>query len=187
MDLQSLRQQGWCKLAIDDAPFAQGHFPTPSGKVEFYSQRLADQGLDPLPDYLAPYESAESTPELAARYPLAMISPPARNFLNSSFVNVQSLRSIEGEQTCVMHPDDAFERKLVEGDLVSIHNDRGSLHARLHISDRTRQGLVVGFGIWWQKLTLNGNNVNAVTHQRLTDLGRAASFYDCLVEVSRPD
>ena len=187
IDLQSLRQQGWCKLAIEEAPFANGHFPTPSGKVEFYSQRLADQGLDPLPDYLAPYESAESTPELAARYPLAMISPPARNFLNSSFVNVQSLRSIEGEQTCVMHPDDAKLRELVEGDLVSIHNDRGSLHAKLHISDRTRQGLVVGFGIWWQKLTLGGNNVNAVTHQRLTDLGRAASFYDCLVEVSRLD
>ena len=187
IDFQALRQQGWCKLAIDDAPFAQGHFPTPSGKVEFYSQRLADQGLDPLPDYLAPYESVESAPELAARYPLAMISPPARNFLNSSFVNVQSLRSIEGEQTCVMHPHDALDRNLVDGGLVKIHNDRGSLHARLHISDRTRQGLIVGFGIWWQKLTLNGNNVNAVTHQMLTDLGRAASFYDCLVEVSRLD
>jgi anaerobic selenocysteine-containing dehydrogenase len=114
-----------------------------------------------------------------------MISPPARNFLNSSFVNVQSLRSIEGEQTCVMHPDDAKQRKLHEGERVSIHNDRGSLQATLHISDRTRPGLVVGFGIWWHKFTSGGNNVNAVTHQRLTDLGRAASFYDCLVEVSQ--
>jgi anaerobic selenocysteine-containing dehydrogenase len=86
-----------------------------------------------------------------------------------------------------MHPHDALGRNLVDGDLVKIHNDRGSLHARLHISDRTRQGLIVGFGIWWQKLTLNGSNVNAVTHQMLTDLGRAASFYDCLVEVSRLD
>ncbi|NDG26334.1 MAG: molybdopterin oxidoreductase family protein, partial [Proteobacteria bacterium] len=112
------------------------------------------------------------------------ISPPARNFLNSSFVNVQSLRSIEGEQACVMHPDDARQRKLLEGDLVSVHNDRGAFQAILHISDRTRPGLVVGFGIWWHKLAVGGNNVNAVTHQRLTDLGRAASFYDCLVEVS---
>ncbi|NBO95904.1 MAG: molybdopterin oxidoreductase family protein [Betaproteobacteria bacterium] len=184
VSLQALRQQGWHKLAINDAPFAEGNFPTPSGKVEFFSKRLADQGLDPLPDYLPPYESVETAPELASRFPLAMISPPARNFLNSSFVNVQSLRSIEGEQACVMHPDDARQRKLLEGDLVSVHNDRGAFQAILHISDRTRPGLVVGFGIWWHKLAVGGNNVNAVTHQRLTDLGRAASFYDCLVEVS---
>ncbi|NDA55002.1 MAG: molybdopterin oxidoreductase family protein, partial [Betaproteobacteria bacterium] len=134
---------------------------------------------------LPPYESAESAPELAAKYPLAMISPPARNFLNSSFVNVQSLRSMEGEQTCLMHPDDARLRGLNHDEMVRIYNDRGSLDARLMISERTRQGLVVAFGIWWHKLTAGGNNVNAVTHQQLTDLGRAASFYDCLVEVSK--
>jgi len=183
--LQTIRDAGWLKLAVDDAPFAHGNFPTPSGKVEFYSERLASQGLDPLPDYLPPYESAESAPELAAKYPLAMISPPARNFLNSSFVNVQSLRSMEGEQTCLMHPDDARLRGLNHDEMVRIYNDRGSLDARLMISERTRQGLVVAFGIWWHKLTAGGNNVNAVTHQQLTDLGRAASFYDCLVEVSK--
>jgi anaerobic selenocysteine-containing dehydrogenase len=62
-----------------------GGFPTPSGKCEFYSASMAADGLDPLPAYIAPYESVASNPELAKRYPLAMISPPARNFLNSTF------------------------------------------------------------------------------------------------------
>jgi len=185
INLQRLRELGWHKLHVKDAPFSEGGFPTPSGKVEFFSSRLAEQGLDPLPDYLPPYECHETAPELAAKYPLAMISPPARNFLNSTFVNVQSLRSIEGEQSCVMHPEDAQARDLRDGDMVCIYNDRGSLEARLSVSERTRVGLVVGFGIWWHKLATGGNNVNAVTHQRLTDLGRAASFYDCLVQVSR--
>lgn len=183
--LATLRAQGWVKLAVPDAPFAQGNFPTPSGKVEFHSARLEALGLDPLPNHLPPYESADHDPALAARYPLSMISPPARHFLNSSFVNVESLRAAEGEQRCLLHPHDAAARALVEGDLVRIHNDRGSLQARLVVSDRTRMGLVVAFGIWWHKLTRGGNNVNAVTHQRLTDLGRAAAFYDCLVEVSK--
>ena len=187
LKLQRLRELGWYKLKIDPAPFARGGFPTPSGKVEFFSNRLAEQGLDPLPDYLPPYECRESSPELAAKYPLAMISPPARNFLNSSFVNVQSLRSIEGEQSCVMHPFDAAQRGLDNGEMIRIYNDRGSLAARLVISDRTREGLVVGFGIWWHKLSFGGQNVNAVTHQKLTDLGRAASFYDCLVEIQRAE
>lgn len=184
-DLATLQRQGWVKLVLPEAPFATGNFPTPSGKVEFSSARLEALGHDPLPDYLPPYESAEHDPALAARYPLAMISPPARHFLNSSFVNVESLRAAEGEQRCLLHPEDAKARDLSEGELVRIHNDRGELHARLLVSERTRKGLVVAFGIWWHKLTPSGNNVNAVTHQRLTDLGRAASFYDCLVEVAK--
>ena len=100
----TLKQTGWAKLNLPDAPFAEGGFRTPSGKCEFFSERLAQQGLDPLPDYLPPYESADGSPELAARYPLAMISPPARNFLNSTFVNVESLRSTEGEPHLDIHP-----------------------------------------------------------------------------------
>ncbi|HVL57472.1 MAG TPA: molybdopterin-dependent oxidoreductase, partial [Burkholderiaceae bacterium] len=88
--LAALRRAGWAKLEVAAAAFADGGFPTPSGKVEFASERLAASGLDPLPDYLPPRESAASDPALAARFPLAMISPPARNFLNSTFVNVAS-------------------------------------------------------------------------------------------------
>ncbi|MGF6974504.1 anaerobic selenocysteine-containing dehydrogenase [Paraburkholderia sp. JPY465] len=107
VDWPLLKQAGWARLNLPDAPFAGGGFRTPSGKCEFYSERLAQQGLDPLPDYLPPYESADGSPELAARYPLAMISPPARNFLNSTFVNIESLRATEGEPHLDIHPADA--------------------------------------------------------------------------------
>jgi anaerobic selenocysteine-containing dehydrogenase len=162
-----------------------GGFRTPSGKCEFYSDRLAQQGLDPLPDYLAPYESADGSPELAARYPLAMISPPARNFLNSTFVNIESLRSTEGEPHLDIHPSDAHTRNIVDGNQVRIFNDRGSMQARARVTDKAREGLVVGLSIWWKKLAPDGRNANQVTSQALTDLGGSATFYDCLVEVER--
>ncbi|MBP6277165.1 MAG: molybdopterin-dependent oxidoreductase, partial [Limnohabitans sp.] len=105
-DFEQLLEHGFASLPVPDAPFAQGGFPTPSGRCEFFSQRLADQGLDGLPDHLPNYELAVP----GGRYPLAMISPPARNFLNSTFVNVQSLRDIETEPVLEMHPQDAEAR-----------------------------------------------------------------------------
>jgi anaerobic selenocysteine-containing dehydrogenase len=181
----TLKTAGWAQLKLADAPFAKGGFRTPSGKCEFYSERLKDQGLDPLPDYIAPYESHDGAPELAARFPLAMISPPARNFLNSSFVNVESLRSTEGEPHLDIHPADADARRIVNGDTVRIFNDRGSMQARARVTERAREGVVVGLSIWWKKLAPDGRNANQVTSQALTDLGGSATFYDCLVEVER--
>ncbi|AOJ97587.1 molybdopterin-containing oxidoreductase family protein [Burkholderia vietnamiensis] len=184
-DWNTLKHAGWVKLKLADAPFANGGFRTPSGKCEFHSARLEQMGLDPVPDYLPPYESAEASPELAARYPLAMISPPARHFLNSTFVNVESLRSTEGEPHLDIHPADAESRGIGDGDTVRIFNDRGSMQAVARVTDRARAGLVVGLSIWWKKLSADGRNANEVTSQALTDLGNSATFYDCLVEVER--
>jgi anaerobic selenocysteine-containing dehydrogenase len=184
-DWETLKQTGWIKLKLPDAPFAEGGFRTPSGKCEFYSARLAQMGMEPVPDYLPPYESAEASPELAARYPLAMISPPARHFLNSTFVNVDSLRGTEGEPHLDIHPADAQPRGISDGDVVRIFNDRGTMQARARVTDRARAGLVVGLSIWWKKLSPDGRNANEVTSQALTDLGQSATFYDCLVEVAR--
>ncbi len=181
----TLKENAWIKLDIADAPFANGGFRTPTGKCEFYSEALAQAGMDPLPDYLPPYESADHAPELAARYPLAMISPPARNFLNSTFVNVESLRATEGEPHVDLNPADAATRNIADGDQVRIFNDRGSMSARARVSERAREGLVVGLSIWWKKLAPDGRNANEVTSQALTDLGGSATFYDCLVEVER--
>ncbi|MDR5780398.1 molybdopterin oxidoreductase family protein [Caballeronia sp. LZ065] len=180
---ESLKQTGWLKLRLDDAPLANGGFRTPSGKCEFYSERLKQEGLDPLPDYLPPYESADGSPELHTRYPLSMISPPARNFLNSSFVNIESLRASEREPHLDLHPADAAARDIADGALVRIFNDRGSMQARARVTERAREGVVVGLSIWWKKLSPDGRNANEVTSQALTDLGRSATFYDCLVEV----
>ncbi|CAN7167545.1 molybdopterin-containing oxidoreductase family protein [Massilia sp. LjRoot122] len=184
-DWESLKQKGWQKLNMPEAPFAEGGFPTPSGKCEFYSSSMARDGLDPVPAYIPPYESAASNPELASKYPLAMISPPARNFLNSSFVNVQSLRATEGEPHLDMHPNDAARRGIAHGDMARIYNDRGSFVARARVTDKAREGLVVGLSIWWKKLASDGKNANEVTSQRLTDMGRAPTFYDTLVQVEK--
>ena len=184
-DWESLKRKGWQKLDVPDAPFAYGNFPTPSGKCEFYSASMLADGLDPLPTYIPNYESAASAPDLAAKYPLAMISPPARNFLNSTFVNVQSLRATEGEPQLDMHPDDAAARAINHGDKVRIFNDRGSFVCKARVTPKARPGLVVGLSIWWKKLASDGRNANEVTSQRLTDMGRAPTFYDTLVQVEK--
>jgi anaerobic selenocysteine-containing dehydrogenase len=184
-DWDALKQKGWSRLAMPAAPFAQGGFKTPSGKCEFYSAAMAADGLDPLPTHIPPYESKASNPALAAKYPLAMISPPARNFLNSTFVNVKSLRASEGEPHLDMHPDDCASRGIVHGEMVRIFNDRGSFVAKARVTAKARPGLVVGLSVWWKKLASDGKNANEVTSQRLTDMGRAPTFYDLLVEVEK--
>lgn len=185
-NMEELFAQGFTHLKsadgqpLPDAPFAEGGFPSPSGKCEFYSQRLADMGQDGLPDYIANYE----LPQANAEFPLAMISPPARNFLNSSFVNLQSLRDIETEPVLEMHPEDAQTRGIQDGDVIRVFNQRGTYHCKAQLNDRARPGVVNGLGIWWRKLGLNGTNVNELTSQNLTDIGRAPVFYDCCVEVA---
>jgi len=183
VDFDRLLAQGFAPLALPEAPFAEGGFPTPSGRCEFFSERLAAQGLDGLPDHVPNHEPAGSS----AQFPLAMISPPARNFLNSTFVNVKSLRAIEGEPLLEIHADDAAARGIAHGTLVRVFNQRGEHRCRAEVSRRARPGVVNGLGVWWRKLGLDGTNVNQLTSQRLTDLGRGPTFYDCLVEVERAE
>ena len=180
IDFEALLAQGFVALNVPAAPVAPGAFPTPSGRCEFVSERLAAQGLDPLPNHIPNYE----VPTAGDRYPLAMISPPARNFLNSTFVNVESLRAIEKEPLVEISLMDAAARGISTGDTVKVFNDRGEYHCKADVSARARPGVVNGLGIWWRKMGLNGTNVNEVTSQLLTDLGRAPVFYDCQVEVA---
>ncbi len=187
LDWDLLKAEGWQRLNVPTpfAPFAEGNFPTPSGKCEFYSETLARQGVDPLPTYIPPRESVASNPMLAHRYPLAMISPPARNALNSSFANLPVFAENEATPRLEIHPDDARARGIASGDPVRVFNDRGALALTARVTERARRGVVVALSIWWRKLSPDGTNANMVTGQALTDLGRAATFYDCLVEVAR--
>ena len=180
VDFNELLAKGFASLKLPEAPFAEGQFHTPSGKCEFFSQRLVDQGLDGLPDHVANFETAGTSND----FPLAMISPPARNFLNSTFVNVTSLRNIELEPVLEIHPDDAAPRGIITGAVLKVFNQRGSYSVRAEVSARARPGVVNGLGIWWRKLSLGGTNVNQLTSQHLTDMGRGPVFYDCLVEVT---
>ncbi len=181
IDFQELLGKGFATLKLRDAPFADGHFPTASGQCEFFSARLAAQGQDGLPDHVPNHEAPGSSKE----FPLAMISPPARNFLNSSFVNVKSLRDMEGEPLLEINALDAAARGIGSGDIVRVFNPRGSYLVKVQVSARARPGVVNGLGVWWRKLGLDGSNVNQLTSQRLTDLGHGPVFYDCLVQVQR--
>jgi anaerobic selenocysteine-containing dehydrogenase len=184
--LERLRREGPIRLNLprDYAPFAAGCFGTPSGKCELYSPGMATRGLDPLPVYTPPHEDPQTRPDLAERFPLQMISPPVPAFLNSTFVNIESLRKMAGEPTVEIHPDDAAPRAISAGDWVRIFNDRGSFQARAVVADSVKPGVVVSQSIWWNKYTKDGVNCNTTTSSRLTDLGGGATFFDNLVEVA---
>ncbi|MGH7649159.1 MAG: molybdopterin-containing oxidoreductase family protein, partial [Gemmatimonadaceae bacterium] len=185
----ALVERGWMRLNVPHPylPFAEGKFLTPSGKCEFVSERLAAMGLDPVPTYTPPYESPERAPELAQRFPLTLISSPAHQFLNSTFVNIDSLRRSAREPELVIHPDDAAPRGIVPGARVVIHNDRGEFLAVARVEDSVRHGTVWAPSVWWGKFTADGRNANHTTSQRETDLGHGPVFYDNLVEVTPAD
>src|SRR5258706_4819240 len=187
IEWESLKAKGWQRLNVPErfAPFAQGNFGTPSGKCEFYSETAKSMGMDPLPAYIPPRESAQSNPVLAKKYPLAIISPPNRQFLTSSFANMPFAIAEAKEPSLEIHPADAAARSIRDGDAVRIFNDRGSLTARARVSDSAREGVVVALSVWWRKLTADRRNANELTAQALTDIGRGATFYDCLVDVGR--
>jgi anaerobic selenocysteine-containing dehydrogenase len=181
-----LRREGAVRLNLprDYAPFATGGFGTPSGKCELYSARMAQLGLDPLPTYTPPHEDPLTRPDLAARFPLQLLTPPEPSFLNSTFVNIDALRRAAGEPTVRIHPHDAAARGIKDGMVVQVFNDRGSFSARAILSDGVKEGVVVSQGVWWNKYAADGVNCNTTTSTRLTDLGAAATFFDNLVEVS---
>lgn len=185
--LERLRREGWMRLNVPEhfTPFAEGNFPTPSGKCELYSENLEAKGLEPVPDFIPPHESNESTPELAARFPLALISPAAHAFLNSSFANLSKQLRQEHHPFIEIHPEDARERGILDGDRVRAFNERGATELRAVVSTRARRGVVVSPSVWWNKLSPGGTNINQLTSQSLTDMGGGATFYDALVEIER--
>ena len=181
----ALLERGWMRLNVPTPylPFEHGQFTTPSGKCEFYSERLADMGFDPLPTYIPPYESVERDPALVARYPLTLISSPAHTFLNTTFGNVPSLRRQAKEPEVLLHPADAERRAIAVGAMVTVRNDRGAFLARARVEQSIREGVVWAPSIWWGKLAADGANANQTTSQRETDLGHGPVFYDNQVEV----
>jgi anaerobic selenocysteine-containing dehydrogenase len=185
--LERLKQEGWVRLNFPEefAPYAEGGFRSPSGKCEFYSERLERMGIDAVPNYIPPRESIEVAPELAARFPLQLLSPPARGFLNSTFANLPSFLRQEKKPHLDLCAKDAAERGIVDGEMVRVFNDRGEVHLTARISDRVKSGVAVALSIWWNKLSPGHRNVNQTSSQKLTDIGEGATFYDNLVQVEK--
>jgi anaerobic selenocysteine-containing dehydrogenase len=182
---EELAVRGWARVNLPRpyTPFARGA-PTPSGKVEFYSERLARQGLPALPTYI-PLAEGPANRELAARWPLQCLVPPNRFFLNSSFSQSALLRRRQGTPTVMIAPQDAGRRGIVDGDAVRVESPRGAARLTARVTDATRPGVVVIEGIWWHRFHPDGRGVNVLTSDRVTDLGGGPAFHSNLVEVSR--
>jgi anaerobic selenocysteine-containing dehydrogenase len=167
-------------------PYVTGPLPTPSGKIEFDSQTLAAQGQDGLPAFVPAVESRFG--EMAKRLPLEFLSRKADNYMNSTFAHLEGHRKMEARtsQRLEMHPADATARGVRDGDGVRIWNDRGALRLTALLNPNLPLGVVAG-KLDWAKLSGDRANVNALTSERLTDLGAGATFYSTLVEVSREE
>lgn len=204
-DLATLKREGFVHLSIggadDRAPHRDGNFPTPSGKCEFESsiaaqgnfvagpfrQMYADaQGgepLDALPDYVPPRESPQTSPDLARRYPLSLVSPKSHGFLNSCYANIDAKIRAQGDQFVLIHADDARARGLRDGDRVRTFNDRGAFDAVAIVTDDVNPGVVVATLGYWRQL--NRGTVNVVSSAEFADMGHAPTFSDNLVQVAR--
>jgi anaerobic selenocysteine-containing dehydrogenase len=185
--LDDLREKGHIPVALHREgflPFTEGTLPTPSGKIEFYSEVLAAQGSDPLPAFIPATESRWS--EAAKQYPLEFLPRKADNYMNSTFANLDGHRKMQSKTNnkLEMHPEDAKARNISNGDTVRIWNDRGSIELTALVDGTVPAG-VVAASLDWAKLSPGGANINALTSERLTDLGAAATFYSTLVEVER--
>jgi anaerobic selenocysteine-containing dehydrogenase len=175
----------------DFLPFASADwFRTPSGKAELYSEALAAQGLDPLPQYVPPTESRHAP--LAERFPLELLARKADNFMNSTFAGQPGHRAMEAKHagTLELHADDACARGIVDGDRVEVFNDRGKILLRAKVHGPGNGAVPAGVAashLGWNKLSSDGQGINALTGETLTDLGGGPTFYSTLVEVRKAD
>ncbi|HZO88430.1 MAG TPA: molybdopterin oxidoreductase family protein [Chthonomonadaceae bacterium] len=186
-----LREHGFAKLKTPTSPYvpyAEGTgFKTVSGKIEIYSEQAAKDGYDPLPNYAPPAESAEADPELAAEFPINLLSPAAHHFLNSSFANLTSLQKGEKEPRIWIHPQDAAERGVRDGDWLRVWNRRGQVRLKAVLSDKVKPGVAWSPSLWWHRDSPEGGNVNALTSDRLTDMGGGSTFHTNLVQFARAE
>jgi anaerobic selenocysteine-containing dehydrogenase len=184
VSFEELRERTYARttgVAVGSAPFADGGFPTPDRRARLLDPELEQHGVDALVGYTPPLEAAD--PELASRFPLVLIAPAGRFFLNSTFASQPWHASKMGPPRVHLHPHDAAARGLVDGSPVRVHNDRGAFFASVAVDDATRPGLAFTYKAYWARLSPGRTNVNAVTAVRDADLGGGATFHDTRVEV----
>ncbi|SMF15167.1 Anaerobic selenocysteine-containing dehydrogenase [Paenibacillus barengoltzii] len=185
--LEKLKEQRFVKLNMEPQQTWLDHLPTPSRKIELYSATMERAGLPPLPTYVPLVEGydGERRPGKDTPYPLMFISPPNHNFLNSTFGNVEKLKALEKGPVLQIHPDDAAARGIADGDEVTVWNDRGSYDVTASVTDKMLPGTVVSQGLWWQQEDGKRTRANALTPDRIADMGGGAVFFSTVVDVKR--
>lgn len=185
--LEKLQEQRFVKLNMEHQKDYLDNLKTPSGKIELYSAAMERAGLPPLPTYVPLQEGydGERRPGEGDAYPLMFISPPNHSFLNSTFGNVEKLTALEKSPLLQIHPQDAAERGIEDGDEVTVWNDRGSYRVKTSVTDKMLPGIVVSQGLWWEQEDGRRTRANALTPDRLADLGGGAVFFSTVVNVKR--
>lgn len=184
--LARLKAEGWVRLNYPEpfVPFQEG-FLTPSKRLEFFSERMQADGLDPLPGFVEPYESFQQRSDLPQRYPLVLIAGASHYFLNSMFGNIPKQVNLQGPLRVLVHPEDAALRNLRDDDPVRVFNDRGSFPAVITISGDVRHGVVATTKGYWPMYRNGSPNVNVTTAERDSDMGGGAVFHDNRVELEK--
>ncbi len=161
-----------------DIAFSDDVFPTPSGKIEFYSEAIRrDWGIDPLPVYVEPLESKFSAAELFKRYPLQLMTPHAKDKINS-----QRFSAEQREAPVEIHPADAASRGIKSGDLVRVYNDRGEVFLLADVAEKMKPGTICTFFGEWGECK---RAINVLNEDRETDIGHGTCYYNCLVQVEK--
>jgi len=205
VDMAYFRKHGYYHLNVGDpatrTPHAEGNFPTPSGKCEFYSETAATVGnfvappfrqmyeamqggeaLDPLPGFVAANERPETNPSQAAHYPLNIVTPKSHGFLNSQYANEEGRLNAQGQQSVLINPGDASSRSIGEGALVQVFNDRGIFHGQAKVTEDVPPGMIVASLGYWHSLNRDGA-VNVISSSKYGGMGHSPTFSDNLVEV----
>jgi anaerobic selenocysteine-containing dehydrogenase len=205
--LETLKETGYARLNVglpsERAPHSEGNFPTPSGKCEFKSSLAANgnfvvpvwrsmyegsqpgEPVDPVPDYVPPWEAASSNSGLSEKYPLNIVTPKPHAFLNSQYANEKKKQHRQGAFSVMIHPQDAGCRGIVEGENVRVYNDRGGFEGPAVLTEDVMPGLIMANVGHWAIDTLAGASVNAVSSGAHCGLGMAGTYNDSLVEVRR--
>jgi molybdopterin guanine dinucleotide-containing S/N-oxide reductase-like protein len=180
-ELRSAGQPGAAVLTPPEPflPFARGNFRTPSGKAELYSEAVKALGLDPVADFTPPSESRHGKKN---GFPLELLARKSDNFLNSSFSNVPSVQAMEEPGLLEISAADARARGIAEGDKVRVFNRRGDMVLKARVDGKVQPG-VVSARLNWAKMTPGFQSINALTSEKLADMGNSATFYSVLVEV----
>ncbi|OON90207.1 MAG: hypothetical protein ATN32_04475 [Candidatus Epulonipiscium fishelsonii] len=180
-----LKEKHWVKIHID-IPFGDKEFPTPSGKIELYSEKLKEAGFHPVAEYVPTAESKDGSPDLFKKYPLTLMTPHTKNLINSQMYNIPQINELMGEPVLYIHRDDALERGIMDGDKINVLNDRGTivLTAKL-TSTITKKGTVLSYSCPWPKLVEGGKSVNEITSDRLSDMAGGSTYHTNLVEVTK--
>ena len=181
LSLDRLREGPLLPPGHEEVAFADLVFPTPSGRIELRSEEAAARwGIDPIPGYSEPLESARPTGGDRPGYPLYLMTPNTKNRIHSQFGNLRMIRRLDPAPVVSVHPQDASERGIVEGTLVRVFNDRGELRLPAHLDPGLKRGCVSITNGWWIP---DGGTVNFCSAGRDTDIGHGAAFHDNLVDV----